>query len=191
MPGNKALSAAKQFASLISARNVLSLNLVCFHSPSACAENNRNPITNSGQTLTRQGCYGCHGYHGTGRYPLAGDVSGIMTNKDLFITFLRLRADINPINPSNSMPNYSKSMIDDNEAQLLYDYINTFEDNPPKLEDIPVLREILESATVGGKLLSKKELNGNQEIGGTSIGSGYQRLNIMIGCPPTEFIVSY
>ena len=94
-----------------------------------------------------QGCYGCHGYHGTGKYPLAGDVSGIMTNKDLFITFLRLRADINPINPSNSMPNYSKSMIDDNEAQLLYDYINTFEDNPPKLEDIPVLREILESAT--------------------------------------------
>ena len=33
---------------------------------------------------------------------------------------------------------------------------------------------------VGGKLLSKKELNGNQEIGGTSIGSGYQRLNAMI-----------
>jgi hypothetical protein len=36
---------------------------------------------------------------GQGRYPLADDVSGIMTNKDLFITFLRLRADINPINP--------------------------------------------------------------------------------------------
>jgi mono/diheme cytochrome c family protein len=94
-----------------------------------------------------QGCYGCHGYNGTGRYPLAGDVSGIMTNKDLFITFLRLRADINPINPSNNMPNYSKSMIDDKEAELLYDYINTFEDNPLKLEDIPVLKEILESAT--------------------------------------------
>jgi mono/diheme cytochrome c family protein len=94
-----------------------------------------------------QGCYGCHGYNGTGRYPLADDVSGIMTNKDLFITFLRLRADINPINPSNSMPNYSKSMIDDKEAELLYDYINTFEDNPLKLEDIPVLKEILESAT--------------------------------------------
>ena len=70
-----------------------------------------------------------------------------MTNKDLFITFLRLRADISPINPSNSMPNYSKSMIDDNEAELLYDYINTFEDNSLKLEDIPVLKEILESAT--------------------------------------------
>ena len=94
-----------------------------------------------------QGCYGCHGYNGTGRYPLAGDVSGIMTNKDLFITFLRLRADINPINPSNNMPNYRKSMIDDKEAELLYDYINTFEDNPLKLEDIPVLKEILESAT--------------------------------------------
>jgi hypothetical protein len=45
------------------------------------------------------------------------------------------------------MPNYSKSMIDDNEAELLYDYINTFEDNSLKLEDIPVLKEILESAT--------------------------------------------
>ena len=94
-----------------------------------------------------QGCYGCHGYNGTGRYPLSADVSGIMINKDLFITFLRLRADINPVNPSNSMPNYSKNMIDDNEAEKLYDYINTFEDNPPKLEDISVLKDILESAT--------------------------------------------
>ena len=89
------------------------------------------------------GCYSCHGYNGTGRYPLANDISGIMTSEELFTMFLRLRADLNPVSPSNSMPNYSKNVIDDSEAKQIYAYIKTFKDNPPQLEEIPIFKEML------------------------------------------------
>ena len=92
------------------------------------------------------GCYSCHGYNGTGRYPLANDISGIMTNEELFTMFLRLRADLNPVSPSNSMPNYSKNVIDDSEAKQIYAYIKTFKDNPPQLEEIPIFKEMLDNS---------------------------------------------
>ena len=92
------------------------------------------------------GCYSCHGYNGTGRYPLANDISGIMTSEELFTMFLRLRADLNPVSPSNSMPNYSKNVIDDLEAKQIYAYIKTFKDNPPQLEEIPIFKEMLDNS---------------------------------------------
>ena len=92
------------------------------------------------------GCYSCHGYYGTGRYPLANDISGIMTSEELFTMFLRLRADLNPVSPSNSMPNYSKNVIDDSEAKQIYAYIKTFKDSPPQLEEIPIFKEMLDNS---------------------------------------------
>ena len=92
------------------------------------------------------GCYSCHGYNGTGRYPLANDISGIMTSEELFTMFLRLRADLNPVSPSNSMPNYSKNVIDDSEAKKIYAYIKTFKDSPPQLEEIPIFKEMLDNS---------------------------------------------
>tara|TARA_X000000368_G_C22470865_1_gene467668 strand:- start:12 stop:422 length:411 start_codon:yes stop_codon:yes gene_type:complete len=92
------------------------------------------------------GCYSCHGYNGTGRYPLANDISGIMTSEELFTMFLRLRADLNPVSPSNSMPNYSKNVINDSEAKQIYAYIKTFKDNPPKLEEITIFKEMLDNS---------------------------------------------
>ena len=92
------------------------------------------------------GCYSCHGYNGTGRYPLANDISGIMTSEELFTMFLRLRADLNPVSPSNRMPNYSKNVIDDSEAKQIYAYIKTFKDNPPQLEEIPIFKEMLDNS---------------------------------------------
>ena len=92
------------------------------------------------------GCYSCHGYNGTGRYPLANDKSGIMTSEELFTMFLRLRADLNPVSPSNSMPNYSKNVIDDSEAKQIYAYIKTFKDSPPQLEEIPIFKEMLDNS---------------------------------------------
>ena len=50
-------------------------------------------------------CYSCHGYNATMRVPLVGDASGIMNSEQLFLSYLRLRADQNPVNPKNSMPN--------------------------------------------------------------------------------------
>ena len=92
------------------------------------------------------GCYSCHGYNGTGRYPLANDISGIMTSEELFTMFLRLRADLNPVSQSNSMPNYSKNVINDSEAKQIYAYIKTFKDSPPQLEEIPIFKEMLDNS---------------------------------------------
>ena len=61
--------------------------------------------------------------------------------------FLRLRADLNPLPPANSMPNYSEAVINDKQAQDLYAYINTLTDNPPQIENIPTLKDILDNAT--------------------------------------------
>ena len=92
------------------------------------------------------GCYSCHGYNGTGRYPLANDISGIMTSEELFTIFLRLRANLNPVSPSNSMPNYSENVINDSEAKQIYAYIKTFKDSPPQLEEIPIFKEMLDNS---------------------------------------------
>ena len=91
-------------------------------------------------------CYACHGYQGIGRRNLANDVSGVTVSEQVFLTYLRGRADQNPRFPTQSMPNYAESSLPDDEALDIYAYIKTFKDDPPEIEDIPALREILESA---------------------------------------------
>ena len=91
-------------------------------------------------------CYSCHGYNATMRVPLVGDTSGIMSNEAVFLNYLRLRADQNPINPKNSMPNYSVSTLNDEQAKDIYAYLVSLKDDPPEIEDIPVFIEMLESA---------------------------------------------
>ena len=91
-------------------------------------------------------CYSCHGYNATGYTPLSGKTSGIMDSEALFLTYLRLRADQNPINPSRDMPNYSEISLSDEQALDIYAYIVSLEDDPPQVSDIPAFVEILESA---------------------------------------------
>lgn len=91
-------------------------------------------------------CYACHGYTGIGRQNLANDVSGIMVNEQVFLTYLRARASVNPDVPSQSMPNYPSESLSDDEAIDIYAYIRTFRDDPPGVEDIPSLNSILEAA---------------------------------------------
>ena len=98
-------------------------------------------------------CYSCHGYNATMRVPLVGDASGIMSSEQVFLTFLRLRADQNPTNPRNAMPNYAASTLSDEQALDIYAYIKSLKDDPPEVEDIPVFVEMLESA---------KHRNGNE-----------------------------
>lgn len=95
------------------------------------------------------GCYACHGYNGTGRVPLSAESSGILSNEALFIRYLRLRADQNPVNPKNTMPNYSADTLDDDRARDIYAYLRNLDDNPPAIEDVPVFRELLEDARRG------------------------------------------
>jgi len=93
-----------------------------------------------------QGCYACHGYQGIGRHNLANNVSGILTSEQLFLTFLRARADQNPMLPVQSMPNYPAVSLPDGDALDIYAYIRTFSDNPPEVDDIPALKAILDAA---------------------------------------------
>lgn len=92
------------------------------------------------------GCYSCHGYNGTGRTPLANDVSGIMVNEDVFIRFLRQRADRNPILPDNSMPNFGVEALSDAQAKDVYAYIKTLKDDPPEVSEIPSFVKMLDAA---------------------------------------------
>ena len=100
-----------------------------------------------GETLFLQfACYSCHGYNGTGNPPLSKAASGILASEAAFISYLRLRADQNPVNPSRSMPNYSRATLSDENARDIYAYLAGLEHIDPALEDIPAFVEILESA---------------------------------------------
>ena len=97
------------------------------------------------QLFYNYACYSCHGYNATMRVPLVGDASGIMSGESVFLTYLRLRADQNPTNPKNSMPNYSENTLSDAQALDIYAYIKSLKDDPPEVEDIQVMREMLDA----------------------------------------------
>jgi mono/diheme cytochrome c family protein len=92
-------------------------------------------------------CYSCHGYNATGRTPLNAKTSGILSSDTLFLTYLRLRADQNPVNPKNTMPNYSANTLSDAQALDIYAYLVSLNDElPASVEDVDVMRQILEAA---------------------------------------------
>jgi mono/diheme cytochrome c family protein len=62
-----------------------------------------------------------------------------MSSEQLFLTFLRLRAEQNPVNPKNAMPNYSANTLSDEQALDIYAYIKSLRDDPPALADNPVM----------------------------------------------------
>lgn len=103
------------------------------------------------------GCYGCHGYNGTGKTPLANNVSGVMVSEDVFLLFLRQRADRNPVLPDKSMPNYAVEALSDEQAVNVYAYIKTLTDDPPEIEEIPTFVKILEAAKAQGSDHSKPD----------------------------------
>ena len=96
-------------------------------------------------------CYSCHGFNATMRVPLVGDASGIMTSEQLFLSYLRLRADQNPTNPANRMPNYGVSSLSDVQALDIYAYIKSIDDDPPELADVALMQEMLDAAKARGQ----------------------------------------
>jgi mono/diheme cytochrome c family protein len=92
-------------------------------------------------------CYGCHGFNGeTGARPLVGSRSQNLAAESNFIAFLRGRANVAPVQPSTSMPNYSASTLSDAQARDIYAYVRTFKSNAPPADQIPVFNEILKAA---------------------------------------------
>jgi mono/diheme cytochrome c family protein len=92
------------------------------------------------------GCYACHGYNGeTGARPFVGRWGHLATEQD-FVTFLRGRANVAPVVPSTSMPNFSADSLPDRRAKDIYAYIRTFKSSAPELKDIPTLNAIVDAA---------------------------------------------
>ena len=97
------------------------------------------------------GCYGCHGFNATMRVPLIGDASGIMSSEEVFLSYLRLRSEQNPINPKNAMPNYSAETLNDDEARKIYAYIRSIDDDAPEVDENAIMQEILDAAKMRGQ----------------------------------------
>ena len=72
-----------------------------------------SPVTGNAVTgkalYYKYGCYACHGYNGeTGARNFVGRWGHLETEQS-FITFLRGRANVAPVVPSTSMPNFGAS----------------------------------------------------------------------------------
>lgn len=92
------------------------------------------------------GCYACHGYNGeTGARAFVGRWGNLSTEQ-AFLTFLRGRANVAPLVPSTSMPNFSENSMSDKQAKDIYAYIRTFRSTAPDLKDIPALSAIVDAA---------------------------------------------
>jgi len=109
-----------------------------------------SPVTGnaaSGKALfLTYGCYACHGYNGeTGARPFVGRWGNLATEQG-FVAFLRGRANVAPLAPSTSMPNFAESELSDKQAKDIYAYIRTFKSTAPELKDIPTLNTIVEAA---------------------------------------------
>jgi cytochrome c len=84
----------------------------------------------------RHGCYACHGFNGeTGAQDLVGTGSPIVSNEDLFITFLRLRADQAPLLPSTRMPNYPANALSDADARDIFAFVSGLRLDAPEADE--------------------------------------------------------
>lgn len=92
-------------------------------------------------------CYGCHGYNGETGRAFVGNWSSNLANEENFLRFLRARANVAPVLPSTSMPNYPENALSDKQAKDIYAYIRTFKSNAPELKDIPTLNQIIKAAS--------------------------------------------
>jgi mono/diheme cytochrome c family protein len=109
-----------------------------------------SPVTGNAATgkalYYAYGCYACHGYNGeTGARAFVGNWGNLGT-EDRFIAFLRGRANVAPVTPATSMPNFGEGTLSDKQAKDVYAYIRTFKSTAPELKDIPTLNAIVESA---------------------------------------------
>jgi mono/diheme cytochrome c family protein len=92
-------------------------------------------------------CYACHGYNGETGRAFVGNWSSNLASEDNFIRFLRGRANVAPLTPSTSMPNFAENTMSDKQAKDIYAYIRTFKAAQPDVKNIPLLNQIVEGAS--------------------------------------------
>jgi len=110
-----------------------------------------SPVTGnavSGKKLYYEhACYSCHGYNGeTGARAFVPNWPANLATERSFIAFLRGRANVAPVQPSTSMPNYPVESLSDAQAKDVYAYIRSFKSAPPPVEKIPAMTQILAAA---------------------------------------------
>lgn len=122
--------------------------LIGFNAPAVTAqqETKIGDANMGAQLYYDHGCYACHGYSGYGRVDLNNTGSPWLVNEEIFRAFLRARANVAPVLPSTSMPNYPANALSDEGVSDIFAYIRSLPDNRPDSADIPALRTILESA---------------------------------------------
>ena len=103
--------------------------------------------TNGKALYYNHGCYGCHGFNGETGRAFVGNWSSNLATEESFLRFLRARANVAPMPPSTSMPNFPESSLNDKQAKDIYAYIRTFKSNAPPAENIPVLNDIVKAAS--------------------------------------------
>jgi ubiquinol-cytochrome c reductase cytochrome c subunit len=82
------------------------------------------------------GCYQCHGYQGQGSSapPPVPRIASTVYPIEAFSAFVRT--------PVRLMPAYSPNVLSDAKFQAIYDYMRSIPE-PPAVEDIPALRDLL------------------------------------------------
>jgi len=110
-----------------------------------------SPVTGNAVTGKKlyydHACYSCHGFSGeTGARPFVPNWPANLATERSFIAFLRGRANVSPVQPSTSMPNYPVESLSDGQARDVYAYIRSFKSAPPPVDKIPVMSQILDAA---------------------------------------------
>jgi mono/diheme cytochrome c family protein len=110
-----------------------------------------SPVTGNaanGKALYQaHGCYACHGYNGETGRAFVGNWTANLANEENFIRFLRARANVAPVTPSTSMPNFPENSLSDRQAKDIYAYVRSFKSTAPELRAIPTLNSIVEAAS--------------------------------------------
>ena len=110
-----------------------------------------SPVTGNAVTGKKlyydNACYSCHGFNGeTGARPFVPNWPANLATERSFMAFLRGRANVAPVQPSTSMPNYPVESVSDAQAKDIYAYIRSFKSAQPQVEKIPVMNQILAAA---------------------------------------------
>ncbi|HEV8393609.1 MAG TPA: cytochrome c [Vicinamibacterales bacterium] len=119
--------------------------------PAATAKALTSPVTGSAvkgkQLYYDHACYSCHGFNGeTGARAFVPNWPANLATERSFIAFLRGRANVAPVQPSTSMPNYPAQSLGDEQAKDIYAYIRSFTSRQPPIDKIPAMTQILEAA---------------------------------------------
>jgi len=112
-----------------------------------CANAQDSAIERGRALFHEQGCYGCHGFNGeTGAQDLVGTGSAVVENVDIFIAFLRARADQAPLLPTTRMPNYPENALSDADARDIFAFVDSLTLDAPNPETVPTFQAIVELA---------------------------------------------